>query len=54
MMRLDESRRMTIQMKSEFHWKYAGILVGLKLARVAVVLGLSRVGFLPDWFAHWG
>ena len=54
MMRFDELCRMAAQTKSPFRWKYAGILVGLKLAIVAVVLGLSRVGFHPDWFPHWG
>ena len=54
MMRFDELCRMAAQTKSPFRWKYAGILVGLKLAIVAVVLGLSRVGFLPNWFPHWG
>ena len=54
MMRFDELYGMTAQTKSPFRWKYAGILVGLKLVIVAVVLGLSRVGFHPDWFPHWG
>ena len=44
----------TTKTKSLFSWKYAGILVGMKLGIVAVVLGLSRVGLVPEWFLHWG
>ena len=40
--------------KSLFSWKTAGILTGVKLATLAVVLGLARAGLLPQWFPHWG
>ena len=40
--------------KSLFTWQTAGILTGLKLATLAVVLGLARAGLLPAWFPHWG
>ena len=40
--------------KSLFSWKTAGILTGVKLATLAVVLGLAREGLLPAWFPHWG
>ena len=40
--------------KSLFTWKTAGILTGVKLATLAVVLGLARAGLLPGWFPHWG
>ena len=40
--------------KSLFTWKTAGILTGVKLATLAVVLGLARAGLLPAWFPHWG
>ena len=44
----------TTKTKSLFSWKYAAILVGMKLGIVAVVLGLSRVGLVPEWFPPWG
>ena len=44
----------TTKTKSLFSWKYAGILMGMKLGIVAVALGLSRVGLVPEWFPHWG
>ena len=44
----------TTKTKSLFSWKYAGILVGMKLGIAAVVLGLSHVGLVPEWFPHWG
>ena len=37
-----------------FSWKYAGILVGIKLAFAAAFFGLSRSGLLLDWFPHFG
>ena len=40
--------------KSLFSWKTAGIFAGMKLATLAVVLGLARAGLLPQWFPHWG
>ena len=40
--------------KSLFSWKTAGILTGVKLATLAVVLGLARAGLLTAWFPHWG
>ncbi|WP_156957692.1 hypothetical protein [Synechococcus sp. KORDI-52] len=40
--------------KSLFSWKTAGILTGVKLATLAVVLGLARAGLLPVWFPHRG
>ena len=40
--------------KSLFTWQTAGILTRLKLATLAVVLGLARAGLLPAWFPHWG
>ena len=40
--------------KSLFSWKTAGILTGVKMATLAVVLGLARAGLLPQWFPHWG
>ena len=40
--------------KSLLSWKTAGILTGMKLATLAVVLGLARAGLLPQWFPHWG
>ena len=39
--------------KALFSWKTAGILTGVKLATLAVVLGLARAGLLPVWFPHW-
>ena len=44
----------TTKTKSLFSWKYAGILVGMKLGIAAVVLGLSRVDLVAEWFPHWG
>ena len=41
-------------LKSLFTWKTAGILTGMKLATLAVVIGLARAGLLPQWFPHWG
>ena len=35
-------------------WKYAGILVGVKLAVVALVFGLSRAGLDPGWLSLGG
>ena len=40
--------------KSLFTWKTGGILTGMKLAMLAVVLGLARAGMLPAWFPHLG
>ena len=40
--------------KSLFTWKTAGILTGMKLATLAVVIGLARAGLLPQWFPHLG
>ena len=37
-----------------FSWKYAGILVGAKLAIAAAIFALSSAGLLPDWFPHFG
>ena len=37
-----------------FSWKYAGILVGAKLAIAAAIYALSSAGLLPDWFPHFG
>ena len=34
--------------KSLLSWKTAGILTGMKLATLAVVLGLARAGLLPQ------
>ena len=39
--------------KALFSWKTAGILTGVKLATLAVVLGLAHAGLLPVWFPHW-
>ena len=36
--------------KALFSWKTAGILTGVKLATLAVVLGLARAGLLPVWY----
>ena len=38
--------------KALFSWKTAGILTGVKLATLAVVLGLARAGLLPVWLPH--
>lgn len=35
-------------------WKYAGILVGIKLVIATVFFVLSSAGLLPDWFPHFG
>ena len=40
--------------KALFSWKTAGIFTGVKLATLAVVLGLARAGLLPAWFPHLG
>ena len=40
--------------KSLFSWKTAGILTAMKLVTLAVLLGLARAAFLPQWFPHWG
>ena len=37
-----------------FSWKYAGILVGAKLAIAAAIFAVSSAGLLPDWFPHFG
>ena len=37
-----------------FSWKYAGILVGAKLAIATAIFALSSAGLLPDWFPHFG
>ena len=37
-----------------FSWKFAGILIGIKLAIATVIFGLSSAGLLPDWFPHFG
>ncbi|QNJ00659.1 hypothetical protein SynA1562_01831 [Synechococcus sp. A15-62] len=45
---------MTTEPKTLFSWKYAGILVGVKLAVVALVFGLSRAGLDPGWLSLGG
>ena len=40
--------------KSLFTCKTEGIPTGMKLAMLAVVIGLARAGLLPQLFPHWG
>ena len=39
---------------NQFSWKYAGILVGAKLAIAAAIFAVSSTGLLPDWFPYFG
>ena len=41
----------TTEPKKLFSWKYAGILVGVKLGMAAVAYGLYRAGVDPSWFS---
>ena len=35
--------------KSRWTWKTAAIVIGMKIAVAAFVLGLAHTGLLPDW-----